>query len=144
MIIGVVSVLSLLAVLAAIMLLFMRRSSQRQRRDSKFVVDPEVGLSPDEECLGVPGHPGTATPPGRDTTSKPTRQLVELEYQARVLQDEIAALKRTNCSKSEFAKGYIDISQSEKLAALSSRAGMKTTNWEPESAEDAPPCYSTV
>lgn len=134
-VIGVVAGLSLLAVLSAILLL--KRRCARRRRDPKarFVVDPEAAMSPhDERCVAAGGDIGTP--------SQPPHRLVQLENAARILQEEIAALKRSNYSESESAKGYINSSQSEKFAALSARAGELKTNREAEPIEEAPPSYT--
>ncbi|KAF7345638.1 hypothetical protein MVEN_01583200 [Mycena venus] len=147
MIIGISLGVTLIAILAAIILLLLRRSRRNRGYGSRVVVDPEA--APSVEEIRIPGAGAAVAltiPREQELNLHPGRKLAQLEYQTRILQQEIEALKHSNPAhfESEYAKGYaVNVPQKEKLDFFAAKSRELKTYREPDSADDAPPDYES-
>jgi hypothetical protein len=117
---------------------------RRKLHSSNGVVDPEAALS-SVEGIQVAGAGAASTldqPARQEPTMNPAQKMAQLEHQARILQQEIEALKRSNHSESDDSKGYVvNVAQREKFDSLAARAREIKTYRDPDPTEDVPPDY---
>ncbi|KAJ7777017.1 hypothetical protein B0H16DRAFT_1683761 [Mycena metata] len=141
MLIGVITTLAILGVLAAVILGFLNRRVRNRRHNSKLAVDEEAAVSSGP----VPSQHFTATL--HEQISDSTRRIEELEAEARRMQAELVALRRARGSDVAYKRGTgytVNVAQRDKFEALAARARELKTHREPDPTEDALPHYKQL